>query len=49
MKNKAIELLETKIWLIHYEQINEYYSPERIEELMEENCRLHILLARLKS
>lgn len=44
MRNKAKELLETKIWLISYEINHEYCSPERIYELKIKNLRLLQLL-----
>ena len=48
MNIKALELLETKIWLISFELENEDCTTDRIIELRKQNTRLIHLRNRMR-
>lgn len=48
MNIKALELLETKIWLISFELENEDCTTDRIIELRKQNSRLIHLRNRMR-
>lgn len=47
MNNKALELLETKIWLIRFKIENDNCTPKRIKKLLRQHSRLQILRIKL--